>query len=86
MLSTKQVNIDDAYIWWLCMWYKIGSKYTGMEKLNLHFSSSMTAAHGSMGRFNHKDTQMETHECVLSNEATDVLVLTHQSISIHSAD
>ena len=30
--------------------------------------------------------QLETHECVFSNVATDGLVLKHQTISTHSAD
>ena len=30
--------------------------------------------------------QLETHECVLSTVATDVLVLKHQAISIHGAE
>ena len=30
--------------------------------------------------------QLETHGCVLSTVATDVLVLKYQAISIHSAD
>ena len=30
--------------------------------------------------------QLETHGCILSNVATDALVLKHQAISIHSAD
>ena len=30
--------------------------------------------------------QQETHGCVVSNVATDALVLKHQAISIHNAD
>ena len=30
--------------------------------------------------------QLETHGCVLSTVATDVLVLKHQAITIHTAD
>ena len=32
------------------------------------------------------DKQLEMHGCVISTEATDVLVRKHQVISIHSAD
>ena len=37
-----------------------------------------------MNLLTHK--QLETHQCILNTVATDVLVLEHQAISIHSAD
>ena len=36
--------------------------------------------------FNLTHNQLETHGCVLTNVATDVLVLKHQAISTHSAN
>ena len=37
-------------------------------------------------RVNPRTAPVETHGCILSTVATDVLVLTHQAISNHSAD
>ena len=53
------------------------------RRQRLHFCFIKTLG-GSGGSFALKDR--ETHGCVVSTVATDVLTLKHQAISIHNAD
>ena len=59
--------------------------------MNVVFIFAITVWGNGLGPAHHQAITLtlkhrETHGCVVSNVATDVLVLKHQAISIHNAD